>query len=1183
MSYTSELVEPINVKAIFQLDPQYDALTAPTGVKAEYGEVSGEAPILTQYSEAVGFESLEVGLPKFRYKQVLSVVGIEPEEMGYDINVINGNPQVFTDGIESLEIGDTTVELFKRYIELESIEASFYGEPYLLGGVKYIEPVGDVLGEFGDTLLINTKAEQYIKPLDFDSLVVADPKVSPHIIYTTGINSLILGAADVRTPVLFPVSYIATSYGTTTAWFHTRYLMPTGTLSYQPGFPLVADLAQFIQAPSLTESAVFGDIRVNNLFINIKPRPIFDGVFSDYALIANRDRFITSAGLPSQYFGSTDIQNKSPALYAEGIDSLEQGASGIGYRFRSVQPIGFDRLGVGNAALTKTPEVFPDGYDVAEYGSATISNAIRYIRADGLEQSLYGDEPNIWFRYRNIKPLSWQSFEFESPVVTHGVREIIGIGSLHDEYGDAWISQGSRLIAPISIIDVKSSNHMIGMSQEVKPYGYTATLFGTRIIPESSGVYAEGFDGSFGLNSIELFTRQILPAGYISVGSAPDDRWGNATAYNQSQYIVQVFDGDNGLVPPKWSEWTLIENRDKQSNVAGLSSLRFGYSKIDNNAAPLLPTGIASPVGNSTAVSHKIRFIKLNGIEPILISSWTMTYNAARVIAPQGYVNTLHGEPEAVNTRRYYNNIGRLDSLEISAPMIAYRIRTIDIESRYSIEPPQINLPTVDLFTRYIAGIGYKSTAYGFPALSIHFNIISPRWVHREKPGNPSLRNVTPELLVNGHDSSEFGVASLRTQWRDVYAFGDTATWFGLTHISDTKRTIEVRGLQSSIASQEHVVTKTGTNPYVLQNIWLINESTPEEDGYGIEPPLQQVPYPSLNQNVLYQQGHISSEFGTTVIHSNNIEIIGIGINGVGEDVAVLNKLRFIDLDRNGITSSLVEFGKPWLSPHTIWAVVEAPQQAIDNHNSIGLELVNSEAVFGELSIESSIRAINHYSANDENEFFGQSLVTLSTQKIICDGFRLSRLGIPVIPFTLQKILLREGVSESEWGDAVVDHPPYIGPMHVELQGLDSLKFGDIYSDNLDRCIFTQGADSLCMGESKYDDNPYMWQSLRVGEYVPFIVGGDTMLRVGAATITLRVREIGVQSFNSFRSEYELQNFRERIKVFNSDKKLPEKITIKATGIETSANIGYQDIKLGQHFIRPDGNSDQFRKGGYHA
>lgn len=71
--------------------------------------------------------------------------------------------------------------------------------------------------------------------------------------------------------------------------------------------------------------------------------------------------------------------------------------------------------------------------------------------------------------------------------------------------------------------------------------------------------------------------------------------------------------------------------------------------------------------------------------------------------------------------------------------------------------------------------------------------------------------------------------------------------------------------------------------------------------------------------------------------------------------------------------------------------------------------------------------------------------------------------------------------------------------------------------------------------------------------------------------------------FNAFRSQYDLEFFRERMTVKNADKQLPITVTVSAVGIESLSNVGYQEIKLGQHYIRPDGNSDQFRKGGYHA
>ena len=143
--------------------------------------------------------------------------------------------------------------------------------------------------------------------------------------------------------------------------------------------------------------------------------------------------------------------------------------------------------------------------------------------------------------------------------------------------------------------------------------------------------------------------------------------------------------------------------------------------------------------------------------------------------------------------------------------------------------------------------------------------------------------------------------------------------------------------------------------------------------------------------------------------------------------------------------------------------------------------------------------------------------------------------------------------------------------------------FGKTYSDNFTRVLATIGKNSLSMGLSKPNDKPFMWQGLRIGEHVPLVIGGYDTSRHGLTWISLRVRELGAEGFDALRSEYELSNFKEHMTVKNADKRLPSKTTVTATGIEPANAIGYQDIKPGQHYIRPDGNSDQFRKGGHYA
>lgn len=1123
--------------------------------------------------------------------EIVKPIGFTQEALGTP-SLRNSSMQIKAPGFFSQIFGTTSTYNLKQFIlHISRDNHSSYGLVYLQGGVKEVTPKGLDSLAHGKTFVVNTKATQTAAPKGILSLEVSAPNVSPRIIYVNGIYKSNFGTPNIRIPVLMPGGFVGSSYGLQTVWFHTRPLSPNGIASYETGYPRVFDPTQFIQAPSLLTSAIFGDTSIRNKTSVINVPGIDAAAFSDYNTLTNSNRYYSPSGIDSLNIGSLSISNGTPELFPDSFSTYALGLPAIGYRIRSLYPSGFDRLALGRPVLTKTPELIVKGHVSSRLGDTTIWHKNRKIEVPAIDSAVYG-KPTAWFRYRYVVPLSWQSDTFNKPELTHGLREVITKGFMRDAYGNAWISPSTRRIEPKSIYQDFASNHMVGGTQTIAPGGYIATLFGTRIVPESQAVYPLGFAGQVGLAEVGLYTRYLRPVGYLTVGTQPAERWGQTKAYNLTQYIFQTFDGKSGLVPPPWSDWLLIENRNKTLRASGLSSEKFGYSQIDNNAAPLLPMGIEPPPITVGLVSHGIRRIPIEGIEAPMLSSWAVVHNGARVISPTGLVHTKAGEPAVVNTRRYYNNIGRIDSLESGTPMISYRIRTIDIEPRYSIAPPQIDLPTIELYTRYATFQGIETLRYGTPSLSIHFNIISPKWDHREKFGYPALRNVTPELLIYGHDSSAFGRAGIRTQWREVKAQGDNTAVFGAVVIADTKRTIEVRGLLSAAVSQKHTVTKTGANPYVTQTIWLADIDDPEQgqgDGISSDDEFKnsRIPKPGLNQNVLYPSGFFNPKFGTAFIWTNNIIVDGgIAIDNVSTDLTVSNKNNFISLDGKGIENEVI-VGEPRLSPHTIYAVKEAPAQAKANHPTNNLHYVGEQPGippgerFGNAKIESTIRSIRPRWIRASSSF-GSHKLDLGLKIISPESFRLARFGIPSIPFTLQEIGLRSGFDATQWGRAEVGRPVYIGPQTIAPKGIITYSSGSHAADNYIRTVSAVGRDSLVMGQRKNGDSPFMWQGLRVGEHVPLIIGGDDMSLHGETVIGLRIRNLEVEGFNTFSSNYNLSSFEERMRVYNQDKKLPLAQNIEAKGFN-KINFGVVGVKYGQQFIRPDGNSDQFRKGGYHA
>lgn len=1168
--------------------PQLTKYLFPLGVE---NNAVPEPAVRLQYNYVLptGFDGSKVSHPNLHnLNQFLSPKGWQSSNVGRPSNVVSYFKDVYPKSFEAALYGRPLVYNLTQYRYLSGFDASRYGIAYLQGGVKYLNPYGVSSNTFGLAVVTNTTANQTIKPSGINSLDISKPNVSPRILYAKGFILLAMGAPDIRSPVLLPKGLIHSKYGNTTVWYHTRPLSPTGIKSFELGYPKAFDPTQFITPAPFNRTAVFGDIAVKNKSVFIKPKGLFDEVVTPWALVENNRRYYAPAGINSQAFGETGIVNKTPSVFPKPIESPPLGIPVIGHRIRAVKPIGFDRLLIGVPALTKTPELLPKGHASSVVAPPTIwyKNRVIDLHQKGID-SFKAGTATAWFRYRYVTPKPWVSSVFAEPVLSHGLRNINVLGFVRDAYGNAWVSRGTRFIEPPSIVRVSASNHVVGGTRYIKPDGYIATKWGTRVIPESQSVAPFGFSGTLGQLQIRLNTRYLKPFGYISVGNQPADRWGSAKLYNKRQYITQVFDNTSGLVPPKWSDWQTIENRNKIIGVTGFASQKFGYSKIDNHAAPLLVKGISPPTGGRfdvSMISHANRPITPPSIEVPSMSAWTVVHNAARVIGAKGIEQTLFGLARADKTRRYYDRVGRIDSFESGTPMISFRIRTIEVEKRYSIAPPIIRLPSVELWTRYATFRGFETAQYGMPSLSIHFNKIKASWAHKDYLGEPSLRNVTPEVGQRGHNSEEFGNASLRTQWRNVYAQGDRATLFGDARIADTKQQVGVIGWQDTRVNQKLVVTKTGTNPYVTQNIFLTNDGG--EKSHGIEPP--GMPQPSLNQNVLYQQGFDSAKFGLTVLWSNNLQIsVGIAIDNIPVGPTVFNKKRGISLDKknDGIKPTL-ECGKPRLNPHTIWATKDTPTQAEVNNPGGTFHEVDyfvrqqdGQNKIGRPTLTLQHRTIKH--SGRQSSAVGQPFIYLKTRYLAVSPIRPGAMGIPEIPFTPKTINMnKKGFLSEVHGTAVITYPPYVGTQTIAPKGIASTSIGSSRIEPLHRTITAKGRDSLMMGASKSGDTPFMWQGLRVGEHVPLIIGGGDMSLFGKAFISLRIREIPMEGFVAFRSEYTLEEFDKRMKVKGTTTDYVEDINIGVTGID-SMQMGSVGVKWGQQFIRPDGNSDQFRKGGY--
>jgi len=90
-------------------------------------------------------------------------------------------------------------------------------------------------------------------------------------------------------------------------------------------------------------------------------------------------------------------------------------------------------------------------------------------------------------------------------------------------------------------------------------------------------------------------------------------------------------------------------------------------------------------------------------------------------------------------------------------------------------------------------------------------------------------------------------------------------------------------------------------------------------------------------------------------------------------------KIRVLDLNEHGIeaTSETKRYGIPRLSPHTIWAVKEAPEQAIDNHYRASLHYVDQDPATGSRrKVSVDTQCPYRTASSDRRECWPQSLTT---------------------------------------------------------------------------------------------------------------------------------------------------------------------------------------------------------------
>lgn len=943
------------------------------------------------------------------------------------------------------------------------------------------------------------------------------------------------------------------------------------------GKPIIAYLKDRKDLGSKTPSGAVLDFNFNQThgIRNAKNIPFYFNLYNQ----------IVAVGINSIAIGSHIIKNTSEVLLVHGFDAYESGKP--------------------KPALHRNI-VSPKGFEVYRYfGQPTVANKSQAIKTGNLSTQAFG-EHTIKLALQYLVPKGIDSPKFGQAWLSHFLRYAQPKGVDNLTIGKARISYHTQFIRPDGIEKSQkdfATNHSIGGTQIISPIGTQMTGWLTRIIPENQVIGIEtGINGELGTPTIANHAQYISPKGFgNNDGSAQTVRFGHANLYNQTQYITQYFIADSGLVPQvidpndpnsisDFGRWTAISNRNKTITTFGVDSSRFGYQQIQNKAVPVLPTSITGEVG-TPMIAYRVRKLPIDGIEAPHFSYWHIIRNTARVITPQGTDDSEIGKPSIASNKQFIKQVFPFENNDIGTPMIADRIRTIDIEWRYSIAPPTIPLPTTQNHTKYITPKGFYGTdgykrKFGRAELMERFNIIRTHGRTHDKFGTEVIiKNLTPELRVFGHNSNEFGETAIRNEWRKIYPFGNQMSGVGKPIIKDRKQTIRVDGFNAN-GFGWHRVIRMSAPPYSLQYIELRKFFQGKEvDGFGIEPPRNQVSIPAIRTNVLFAKGFDSQKIGQHEIVSNGIRIdSGIYELSVGKP-RVWIKQQFINPKSIDEYINQEKIGKPQLSPYTIYAPSGdmATAQARTNHPSGNPRPISTMA-FGRATISNQHRAIYQFDYRGDMQVFGRASIANKSQVISPKGFRGGYFGWHIIPFVPQAV---EQFSDKEHKTAFGSHKiGFIGESsnRIGVTGFNSQEIGKHEITNFHRTIYPTPFVATQMGQSKRGDTPFMWQGLRVGERVLGSYGGFDSSTFGGAWISNKIREVRVDGFDSFVSESDIKSFKGRLTVKRAIDGMPKQgkqpQAIGAVGI-APPTVPVSNIKNKVHYIRPDGNSEQFRKGAW--
>lgn len=1034
-------------------------------------------------------------------------------------------------------------------------------------------------------------------------------------------------------------------YGDARIWNNNPEAYPSGFNSAAYGSPSVWNSRQYVSAQGIPRTLVFGlaDIRNLNRYLPIEGIPRSTGYGRPN--VRNRNRTLSPGSIGRlSTFGTPKAWNKTQfAWTAPAARGVSYGTPTIinlnrTFAFESAGDFatyGAARIWNRNYWLTLGNIAPPLP------GAPYIWNRNQFVRTSAITPRVALGKPEIWNRNQFLRAYGSNMAQFGVTQLTHEHRTIIVGPAPYPPTLPAGhsLSTSPHHVRPqlLNSLQMGWQHAVYSDLQFVTAQGFDTLAWGQRIIPVHREIEVAGWHSMEFANPQQIYstTRSIKPAGFAT-HEQPWHRWGTNTVWNWRQYVNHHYDADADTNGEKWPLWTKIENRNRVMRTYSTDGAKLSRPEIYLKSRLLFPGSIEAPANpefyKAGSVTHWLQRVLPEGLFGRM-GAWLVVYYGQGHVRPVPMADfAAVPEPTIVNTRRYYRWVGRIDGSAYGRPFVAYGVRTIACEARFGLEPPLMRLPRIENSDQYVAPVAVEPPGFGLTNLHIYWATLRPRWQDTPLFGAARLHNATPEIHTSGRAFDRYGRPSVRLQWRrvtqvwsDAYAvIGKQLVGYRTRHIEPSSADYLRLGIIAGIeGGRREIPTNRGIYPAGLSapsvpsprtNVWTVRVYQSASDGHRFGQGIR------VWANSIYPASIQWRRFiGDPYVRLGYVPDTGGGpyqppSTDPGEDddtyVPPPSVSRRGIVGAGGIATANFQGGiRGRVSPHTIYAPAgdEATSQAITNHPTSESPKPIIGMAVGAPRLEHWVRYVAMRGADFEPTF-GVPRVQLLRRYIQARGWYHGRQGWQWVKGGVQYLEQYDpsgpSVENNRWmGRPGVRDPYAPPPPPPEPQGFSSMRFGNIDNTNPNRLdprarlrvelknrkLPVSGWDSMVMGRNSYRDGPndYYTDPFRYPRRLtvyfprPAPMAGFHAAQYGVPWVSFRVRDLGVRGFDPSAIDYDDDHFRERMRVIRAlEREVPPNQAVGAQGFDSLESAIVSVMPLA-HYIRPDGNSDQHRKGAF--